>query len=299
MVTLMGELDNVRTETEFLFSTKNILKQAFGLIDLTWVNWDSGEWRQSKPINEQVDNWIDDSILLENGDWQESLDHCRKTNSLVTIKRDQMIFWPIGTSNTGFLAVVMKFYSTVPDIELMTFSINALTLALQGLHQREDLRRQAMTDSLTGLGNRSQLHVWMKTSLAVKAKASLLLFDLNRFKEINDSFGHQFGDKLLQEIGPRISSNLEGENYCLARLGGDEFALFFPDVSPEFAFDTAVMLHEALAKSYLIDQLKFQVEASVGVSHISERCVDGHELLRCADVAMYTAKGSNRNVVNY
>lgn len=95
------------------------------------------------------------------------------------------------------------------------------------------------------------------------------MFDLNRFKEINDTLGHHFGDRLLCEIGPRIQRILEWRtSHNIARLGGDEFAVLLPDISKA----------EALA-------------------HYPDQGQDGHELLRCADVAMYAAKANNEAVV--
>jgi len=299
MVTLLGYLDTVADEPEFLLTAQNYLQKAFELQSLDWVYWTSGEWNKVLQFEEPGVEWFHKATLLRDESWADYLERSRRSDRLVIHKAKQQVFWPVGQSEAGYLVMVLSFFSGLPDLELLQFSRNALALALQGLVQRENLRYQAMRDSLTGLGNRTQLHAWMKVALPTQTQSSLLLFDLNRFKEINDSFGHQFGDKLLKEIGPRISERLGRKEHYLARLGGDEFALFFPNTTPVEAREKADMLHSALAESYLVDRLRFQVEASVGVSHFPEHGADGHELLRCADVAMYASKSSGRNVVEF
>jgi diguanylate cyclase (GGDEF)-like protein len=299
MVTCLGLLDTVADEPEFLATTQRHIEQAFELQGLVWVFWASGEWREVLHVDGVSDDWYRDAPILKHTDWINQLEQVRRSDRLSIDKSRQRVFWPIGQSEAGYLVMVLTFAKHMPDLELLQFYRNALALAQQGLVQRESLRLQAMRDSLTGLGNRVQLHIWIKLALPHHNQASLLLFDLNRFKEINDSFGHQFGDKLLCKIGPRISQQLDHVEHYLARLGGDEFALFLPGVPPEEARRIAEMLHAALAKSYVIDRLRFQVEASIGVAHYPLHGADGHELLRCSDVAMYVAKNTNRNFVEF
>lgn len=299
LVTLLGELDTVSDEGDFLFGCQKSFSTAFELSGLKWYYWDSGDWFESAQLSEPEQHWYCGATLVTNKTLIGQLDSCRRSDQLVSFKPQHRILWPIGHSQMGYLVSELQFTNCLPDIEILLFSKNAVHLAMQGLIQREVLRRQAMRDSLTNLGNRSQLHAWMKAILPSQNKSALLLFDLNRFKEINDSFGHQFGDKLLREIGPRIDQNLLGEDYFLARLGGDEFALFYPNIKPNEANQKARMLHDALAEPYFIDQLTFQVEASVGVSFYPQHGQDGHELLRCADVAMYASKNTGRQVTSY
>jgi len=300
MVTLLGQLDTVIDEREFLKTMEAHLSQAFSLQCIDWVFWDSGEWRliEQLPKTSAFD-WFATNRFVSKESWLKYLEQCRRTGELTIYQAKRRVFWPIGLSEVGYLVVALTFRSDMPDKDFLTFTQNALALAQQGLIQRQNLRYQAMRDSLTGLGNRTQLHAWIRASLPTQKHASLILFDLNRFKEINDSFGHQFGDKLLREIGPRISTYLVDKPHYLSRLGGDEFALFFPDTQPQEANSLASQLHAELAESYIIDGLRFQVEASIGVAHFPSHGDDGHELLRCADVAMYVAKNSNRAVVEF
>lgn len=197
----------------------------------------------------------------------------------------------IGSQEAGF-----------SDREFTDLLYQTISLAFDNLMQRLTLQHQAMRDSLTGLGNRAQLHHWVSESLAQKPSetCSLLLFDLNRFKEINDTLGHHFGDRLLCEIGPRIVEVLGRDNtWGIARLGGDEFAVFLPQQTPAQALALAELIGEALREPYLIDTMKLQVEASIGVSHYPIQGKDGHELLRCADVAMYAAKSKGQTVIEF
>ncbi|EAR11013.1 GGDEF domain-containing phosphodiesterase [Reinekea blandensis] len=298
MVTLLGDLDTVADEFSFMRITEDQLRQTFNLQCLDWVLWVSGEWHRLTLEDVLMNRRpASDATRIVKPNWIEFLEQVRRQSEMVVYRGRLRVFWPVGSALDGFLVLVQTFRKSLPDRELLEFAQNSLTLAHQGLVQRENLRRQAMYDSLTGLGNRSQLHAWIKVALPVKERASLLLFDLNRFKEINDSFGHQFGDRLLCEIGPRISSTLGDREHYLSRLGGDEFALFLPDTDTETSSELAGKLHKALAKSYTIDGLRFQVEASIGVAQFPQHGDDGHELLRCADVAMYAAKHTNRSVV--
>lgn len=298
MVTMLGELDTAADEHSFLLTAERHFRSRFDVHCVDWLIWDSGEWQilNSLPDHE-TGHWFDDTQTIRKEHWLRYLEECRRKGRVTYYRGRMRVFWPIGLTEAGFLVVVLTFRAAIPGRDFLEFSQNAMQLALQGLVQRENLRYQAMRDSLTGLGNRIQLHAWIKVALPTQQEASLLLFDLNRFKEINDSFGHQFGDKLLMEIGPRITESLVDKPHYLARLGGDEFALFFPNTSPKEAIDLAKRLHDKLAESYLIDGLRFQVEASVGVAHYPQHGKDGHELLRCSDVAMYAAKNSNRKVV--
>jgi len=218
--------------------------------------------------------------------------------------RDDDEYWVyIPLFNNGALAAVLVIGSRESgflDREFTDLLYQTISLAFDNLMQRLTLHQQAMRDSLTGLGNRAQLHQWVSDSLVQNSPqmASLLLFDLNRFKEINDTLGHHFGDRLLCEIGPRIVEVLNRDDtWGIARLGGDEFAVFLPDQTPAQALALAELIGEALREPYLIDTMKLQVEASIGLSHYPLQGRDGHELLRCADVAMYAAKSRGQAVV--
>jgi diguanylate cyclase len=155
------------------------------------------------------------------------------------------------------------------------------------------LEVQATQDALTGLPNRNLLQRRLEqvTHLARKGdiSAALLLLDLDRFKEVNDTLGHDVGDLLLQEIGPRLQGYLR-PNDLIARLGGDEFAIVLPATEAAGALHVARSLLGALDAPFLVGDHAFDIGGSIGIALTPEHGFDVTTLLRCADVAMYVAK---------
>ncbi|WP_369252236.1 putative bifunctional diguanylate cyclase/phosphodiesterase [Geodermatophilus amargosae] len=163
------------------------------------------------------------------------------------------------------------------------------------------LREQATTDELTGLANRRALFDRADAILGTRTTSqpsALLLMDLDGFKEVNDSLGHHAGDLLLRQVGPRIAG-LVGAEDVLARLGGDEFAVLLADAALEEATATAHRVREALLQPFLVDGVRLHVGVSVGVATAPVPASTMTELLRCADVAMYTAKTARDGVRAY
>jgi diguanylate cyclase (GGDEF)-like protein len=152
--------------------------------------------------------------------------------------------------------------------------------------------RLALTDELTGLGNRRAFYERVERMLAADPhlEGALLLLDLDRFKEVNDSLGHHAGDNLLCSVAERIQACLQGANDVLARLGGDEFAVFLLSVDPEGAESVARRIKTALAPPFSVDGITVRVEASVGVALLPAHGYEVSTLLRRADIAMYQAK---------
>jgi diguanylate cyclase (GGDEF)-like protein/PAS domain S-box-containing protein len=155
------------------------------------------------------------------------------------------------------------------------------------------LEHQALHDRLTDLPNRSLLHDRLGLALSEArqngAPLALLLLDLDRFKEVNDTLGHACGDSLLQQIGPRLRPLLRADE-TLARLGGDEFAVVLPGRDAADASALAVGLCDALAQPLTIDGIILDISASVGIAIFPTHGQDADTLLRRADVAMYVAK---------
>jgi diguanylate cyclase (GGDEF)-like protein len=157
------------------------------------------------------------------------------------------------------------------------------------------LQRIATTDELTGLGNREQFHSMIGRRVAAvqesEGRFAVLLMDLDRFKEINDTLGHHYGDVLLKELGPRLTSAI-GEGGFVARLGGDEFGILLGEDTDDVAVLEVVMarLFTSVSQPFVIDELSLEVGASVGVARFPQDGEDSHALLRCADIAMYAAK---------
>src|SRR5450631_1954438 len=196
-----------------------------------------------------------------------------------------------------------------PLVFLLGLLLAALLMSVTRVHRRllDRERSNALHDSthdaLTGLPNRALLYDRFVQALTAASRAGttagLLLIDLDRFKEINDTFGHRYGDALLTQIGPRLRLALPKAD-TVARLGGDEFAILLPDIGDlHDAMAVAVQLREALEKPFLVEGVVLDVEASVGVVLSGEHGTDPETLLQRADIAMYVAKGQNLGVFAY
>jgi diguanylate cyclase (GGDEF)-like protein len=177
----------------------------------------------------------------------------------------------------------------------LTLALAALPLVFRQRIRLADVQRQAGTDELTGLPNRRALYTDVPNRLAAsgRRRSAVLLLDLDKFKEINDSLGHESGDALLAQVAGRLSGELRAAD-LLARLGGDEFVMHVDNCGVEEARAVALKLRAALAKPYDLNSVTVHVNASIGVSCYPEQGQDLKELLRKADMAMYTAKSTHR-----
>ena len=158
------------------------------------------------------------------------------------------------------------------------------------------LRHQAMHDALTGLPNRTMLFDRLDRAIdeARRARGSmaLLLMDLDRFKEVNDTFGHHFGDVLLKAVSFRLTNQLTSAD-MVARLGGDEFAIVLADaVDSRSVAMAARRILNTLQQPFVVDGQVLEVGASIGIALYPTHGNDARTLLRRADVAMYSAKQS-------
>jgi diguanylate cyclase (GGDEF)-like protein len=167
----------------------------------------------------------------------------------------------------------------------------------------EATRHQALHDALTGLPNRSFFHQEVKDAIVSRDSTrrwmAVLLMDLDRFKEVNDTLGHHHGDLLLQAVADRLRSTV-GPDDVVARLGGDEFGILLaaaPNRVTAQAF--AERLIHVLAAPFLVQELALEVGASIGVALYPEHGRDVDTLLQRADVAMYQAKSNLRGHVVY
>ncbi len=153
--------------------------------------------------------------------------------------------------------------------------------------EQEELAR---TDALTGLPNRRALVGALDASYAAGRPCALLLLDLDRFKEVNDTLGHVVGDRLLGDVGRRVSAAVR-EQDVVARLGGDEFAVVLPGIVDRVeAVAAAARVTEALEQPFEVDGLVLALQASTGIALAPMHARDGSELLQRADAAMYVAK---------
>ncbi len=160
-----------------------------------------------------------------------------------------------------------------------------------------ETKREARTDELTGLANRRFFFGTLQARIEESgglADLAVLMVDLDRFKEINDSLGHQVGDDVLRQLGPRFSA-VVGPAGTLARLGGDEFGVIVtPLASVAEATRLADRIRDALTQPLLIGGMSMRVDASIGIAVSPEHGTTAQVLLQKADVAMYEAKRGHR-----
>jgi diguanylate cyclase (GGDEF)-like protein len=161
------------------------------------------------------------------------------------------------------------------------------------------LRHQAVHDSLTDLPNRTLLYRRAERALRGDTPGAILLIDLDRFKEVNDTLGHDHGDELLIEVASRLEGALRRGD-TLARLGGDEFAVLLDGLPYRGAVaDLAGRLQDALRRPIALRGVAIELEASIGVALYPEHGTTVGELLQRADVAMYDAKRGRTGIATY
>jgi diguanylate cyclase (GGDEF)-like protein len=169
-----------------------------------------------------------------------------------------------------------------------------VTLALENAASTAELRYLALHDPLTGLANRAFLHERLRQALARSrrhtADTAVLLLDLDRFKQINDTLGHEAGDEVLREVARRIDQAVRTEDTA-ARLGGDEFAVLAEDLAENDAATTiAERITAALARPITFGGRPLSIGASIGIAYSEDGPADPDDILRRADAAMYHAK---------
>ena len=178
-----------------------------------------------------------------------------------------------------------------------------LRKSIIGLHEvREQWRHDAMRDALTGLFNRRHFDARLTEELARSRRhgnaLSLLMIDIDRFKSINDRYGHSVGDAALQDVAMRVRNMFRRED-VVARIGGDELAVIMPDTTTDCAFDKAEHVRTMLAAEKL--RVRDTFSAPIGITVSCGVCglvpeMHVEELLKCADASLYEAKARRNSV---
>jgi diguanylate cyclase (GGDEF)-like protein len=175
-------------------------------------------------------------------------------------------------------------------------------IAIQNSRYAEEIRKLTITDDCTGLYNSRHLYQTLGETLEhwgrKKQPVSLVFFDLDRFKQVNDTYGHLVGSKLLAEVGNVVRNNI-GPLGAAYRYGGDEFIVLLPGMGKAQSVRTAQHLLEMLHQTPFLAELGqgLHLKASFGVATAPEDAQDLHGIIRAADAAMYRIKNSTRDSV--
>jgi diguanylate cyclase (GGDEF)-like protein len=176
----------------------------------------------------------------------------------------------------------------------VTAAIVRMMVSVRSAEALGTARRQARTDELTGLANRRHFVEHLDGHLTGRpdARVAVAFVDLDRFKEVNDSFGHDVGDSLLRLVGSRLRDSID-RPVLLARLGGDEFGLIMPGMGAEQAAVVVEAVLRTLREPFALPEVDLHVDASIGIAICPDDGTDRSTLLRRADVAMYAAKNGH------
>jgi len=200
----------------------------------------------------------------------------------------------IGTGPDAFLKAAM----IIPLILAPPMSWIGARTMLRYEAMREELARVVCIDPLSGVLNRRGLQQFAERSFAAGALLSAIIFDVDRFKSINDTYGHAAGDAVIAHLARIIEASGDSENFAVGRLGGDELAAFFSRLSLEETMIRAESMRQAIEDAVLIhDSRRIIVTASIGVASADPQDGDLDPILKRADQALYAAKSAGRNRV--
>ncbi|MDP9109715.1 MAG: EAL domain-containing protein, partial [Pseudomonadota bacterium] len=212
--------------------------------------------------------------------------------------------WPLFGRQGQLLATVAQYFRrprgpSAWETALLPAALELATLAIENKRADERILRLAHSDELTGLPNRARFLQDLTHALARAARSGkqvgLLFMDLDRFKNINDTLGHDAGDRVLCEVARRLREVVRDAD-LVARLGGDEFVVVAENCSGTAALTgIAQKLLDRIAQSIDIDKQQFHLSASIGISVYPDDGKDIHALIKNADVAMYRVKETGRN----
>lgn len=225
--------------------------------------------------------------VKEPGAWSE----LAKAYARTGVQANASVPLMIGTRALGVMNISYPDRHEFSKRELDTLKAagQVIAICLERIRHIHDLAYRVSHDTLTGLGNRETLHACfaLETQRAEPGTTALLLLDINRFKEVNDTLGHQVGDRLLLAVAKVLSNAHEH----VFRLGGDEFAILLPRQANEAAARSmAQALVETVNQPLMVDGMSLHVDVAIGIAFYPRHGDTIHELMRCADVAMYNAK---------
>ncbi len=262
--------------------------------------------RKRIPLGEGIPGWValhgEPMILATLPEDQEMADDIPEGGGRV----ESIICLPLRVRNHtyGVLQLVNCHPESMRNHEI--FFLHALcdyaAIAIQNARAFEKIQELTITDDCTGLYNSRHLYERLEHTLErsqrTRKPASLIFFDLDNFKKVNDVYGHLNGTRLLKEVGQLVRDSL-GLIETAYRYGGDEFVVLMPHQSKQRGIDLAYRLMEKLRATRFLEDagLNLHLQASFGVAAAPDDGMDVHAVIRAADAAMYSIKNSTRNGV--
>ena len=216
--------------------------------------------------------------------------------------------WPIFGKNNKVLGALSLYYreAHLPDekeLRVIEIAANLAGIAIENKETEDRIRYLAHYDEMTALPNRALfnqiLNHAMKTSHRRQQKLAVMFVDLDRFKNINDTFGHSAGDQALREFAERMRGCLR-ENDTVARMGGDEFYVLIEElVDGQIAAGVAEKILEEASRPFYVDGQECHLSASIGIALYPDDGGDAMALLKNSDIAMYRAKSDGKNAYRF
>ena len=197
-----------------------------------------------------------------------------------------------------------KFSSTIKLLEesnkLLEMRVKSRTKALE--EEKDSLNYQAHYDDLTALPNRAkfhkEIHYWIDKAKNEKSKFALFFIDLDRFKRVNDSFGHSVGDIVLKTVSTRVLTIIDDDMF-FARISGDEFTLLLKYNDKNIVAPIAKTLLQVIKEPIIIEENKLYISASIGISFYPENSVYYADLIKYADTTMFEAKRMGKGIYKF
>jgi len=259
-------------------------------------------------ISDSIFNYIfktGDSLLLNYNKYKRMIAQGNFISYDVITNKQIWLGVPLKIGNKIIGSMILQSYTdpnlySKKDIKLMEFVSQQIATAIERKQGEERLKFLSLYDYLTRLPNRVLFYDRMKQEIAYakreQKKFALMFLDLDNFKEVNDKFGHDIGDQILQGLAKRFSKLLRKSD-TICRLGGDEFIILLPRLTQprENAVDVALKILNSLNEPFLIKDNKIHITTSIGIALYPDDGVEEEVLIKSADKAMYLAKKEGPN----
>jgi diguanylate cyclase (GGDEF)-like protein/PAS domain S-box-containing protein len=221
--------------------------------------------------------------------------------SIVTDQRSSVSFEESVTDLAGAQRVFLTTKTSMRAFSGTETSVLTTSVDITERKQAEStLRHIALHDTLTDLPNRRMLYDWIQQELSgAQSQFAILLIDLDRFKAVNDAFGHAGGDRMLQLVTSRLLGTVSSDD-LVARMSGDEFVVVQANIrSPDDAEDLARKIINSLSAPFLLEETEIRIGCTIGITVAPRDSQDAEKLLRYADLSMYRAKAEGRNTLRF